>query len=59
VNCTVPPVTAEVETGAMANEVTVALVEAWVTVTVADTDFAGSALLVAVTSAVPGPEGAV
>jgi hypothetical protein len=60
VNCSVPPVAADVEAGDTVTEVTVGFGgSAAVTVTVAEADFVGSATLVAVTVAVPALAGAV
>src|SRR5438270_7063307 len=54
-NCTEPPVVAEGEGGVSVSDVTVGVVGAAITVTVADADFVVSATLFAVT--VSGPAG--
>ena len=63
VNCNVPPVVAEVVAGETVTEVTTGvgggLLGAAVILTMAEADFVASALLVAVTVAVPGLAGAV
>ena len=59
VNGIVPPVVDEAEVGEIVTEVTEGAGAAVVTVTVADANFVGSALLVAVTLTVPALVGAV
>src|SRR5215468_7083743 len=58
-NCSAPPVVVEPDAGDTVTDVTDGLGGAAVTVTVADANFVGSALLVAVTVSVPVFEGAV
>lgn len=58
-NCTEPPVVAEGEAGVSVTDVTVGVVGAAITVTVADADFVASATLVAVMVSAPAVAGAV